>query len=292
MKKHLFLSLISLSVVLLLLSSCRHSGEPTDERPVVTVSIEPLRYFTEQLAGDRFRVVTMVPGGSSPETYEPSPQQLVDLADSRAYFRVGTLGFERTWMGKFVDNAPDLKVFDTSTGIAPLFEEHRHADGFVHVADPHTWTSPNNAHVLARNICDALCGVDSAGADGYRRQLAVLNTRIDSVDRVVRALLADVRHRTFLIYHPALSYFARDYGLRQLSIENEGREPSPAYLSRLIGRCRNEQVKLVFVQKEFSSSGASQVAREIGARIVTINPLAYDWPDEIIGIARLLRDEQ
>ena len=141
--------------VVLTLSACRRDAVSADERPVVTVSIEPLRYLTEQLAAGRFRVVTMVPRGSSPENYEPSPQQLVDLADSRAYFRVGTLGFERTWMAKFVDNAPDLKVYDTSAGIAPVRSGHRHDGQAVDDTDPHTWMSPENVRLIARHICQA-----------------------------------------------------------------------------------------------------------------------------------------
>ena len=277
--------------VVLTLSACRRDAVSADERPVVTVSIEPLRYLTEQLAAGRFRVVTMVPRGSSPENYEPSPQQLVDLADSRAYFRVGTLGFERTWMAKFVDNAPDLKVYDTSAGIAPVRSGHRHDGQAVDDTDPHTWMSPENVRLIARHICQALCELDSADASLYRRRLDSLNCRIDSVDSVVRHELAALRHRTFLTYHPALGHFARDYGLRQLSVESEGREPSPVQLRRLVRKCRSAQVKVVFVQEGLSGTAARQVAREIGARVVTINPLAYDWPAEITGIARHLSDE-
>ena len=267
-------------------SGCQSEPEPADSELTVVVSIEPLRYFTEQVAGDRVRVVTMVPGGSSPETYEPTPQQLVDLDNSRAYFRVGSLGFEQTWLSKFVDNAPGLKVYDTSKGIAPVYEKHRHGDREISAVDPHTWMSPANAHLIARNICQALCELDTAGADVYRRRLAVLDRRIDSLDTVVRRLLAGVRHRTFLVYHPALGHFARDYGLRQLCIESEGREPSPALIRRLVSRCRSEQVQVVLLQKEYAATKVEQVAHDVGARIAVINPLSYDWPHEVTEIAR------
>ena len=267
------------------LTACRGEQVPVGDRPVVVVSIEPLRYFTEQIAGDRMRVVTMVPGGSSPETYEPSPQQLVDLDNSVAYFRVGTLGFEQTWMAKFVDNAPGLKVYDTSEGIDPVREDRRHAVRMVTLTDPHTWTSPSGARVIARNICRALCELDSAGAPDYRRRLDSLTARIDSIDGVVRRVLAGVRHRSFLVYHPAFGHFARDYGLRQISIESEGREPTPAQLRRLVSRCRSEQVEVVLVQKEYDPSAVSQIARDVGARVATVDPLAYDWPGETARVA-------
>lgn len=286
MKKIRILCLAFGLALLGMASSCRREGIPPDGRPTVVVSIEPLRYFTEQIAGERVRVTTMVPGGSSPETYEPTPQQLVDLDNSLAFFRVGTLGFEQTWMAKFVENAPELEVYDTSVGIEPLYTNHQHGGRVVKTPDPHTWTSPANARIIAANICRALCELDSAGAPAYLRRTDSLVARIDSVDGVIRRELADVRHRTFLIYHPALAHFARDYGLRQLSVESDGREPSTASVERLVRLCRAEQVKVVLVQKEYSPSSVEQIARDIGAPVVVINPLSYDWPTEMVDIAR------
>lgn len=273
-------------VLLGMASACRSEGLSADSRPTVVVSIEPLRYFTEQIAGDRVRVTTMVPGGSSPETYEPTPQQLVDLDNSLAFFRVGMLGFEQTWMAKFTANSPALKVYDTSVGIDPIFHSDRHASRMVTVADPHTWMSATNARIIVDNICRALCELDTAGVSAYRRRADSLVARIDSVDGVVRRELAAVRHRTFLIYHPALAHFARDYGLRQLSIESDGREPSPASVERLVRLCRAEQVKVVLVQEEYAASSVEQIAKDIGGKVETINPLAYDWPNEMVSIAR------
>jgi len=262
-------------------TGCRRT--PTDTRPRLTVSIEPLRFFVEAVAGDRFGVTVLVPAGSSPETYDPTPQQMVELGRSRAYFRVGTLGFERTRLEKIRENMPEVLLVNTSEGIALL-----PATGGD---DPHTWTSPANARVMARNIRDALCRMDSAGTDYYTRRLQRLEQRIDSVDRLLRTRLHPLRHRTFVIHHPALGYLARDYGLRQLAVEQDGKEPSAARLRQLIAAAQTDSVQTVFVQREHAGRATRQLAAHLGVQVVEINPLAYDWVDHMVNIARALSHE-
>lgn len=280
MKTYPLLLLLTLSV----LAGCNRKPAP-DRQRILTVSIEPLRYFAETIAGERFRVTTLVPRGSSPETYEPAPRQLVDLSESKAYLSVGELGFEKTWMPKITEGVPYLPIINLSKGIEPLPGEHGTG------VDPHTWTSPQNASVIARNLCDALCRIDSAGSSYYERRTAALLARIDSVDNVVRHVLKRCTARTFLIYHPALGYLARDYGLTQLSLEEGGKEPTTDNLRTLINRTKAGAVRVLFVQQEFSEAGVRALADETGIRIVRINPLSYDWPDETIRIANALCHE-
>lgn len=92
----------------------------------------------------------------------------------------------------------------------------------------------------------------------------------------------------FMIYHPALSYFARDYGLHQIPIEAGGKEPSPAHLKALIDTCNSENVHVIFVQPEFDRRNAELIAQQTGTRVVDINPLSYDWETEMLNIAQAL----
>ena len=115
--KRTFLYILTALLAVGCKNSSVQSHKNNDDKPVITVTIEPLRYFTEAIAGDNFSVVSMVPKGSSPETYDPTPQQLVDLAKSKAYFRIGYIGFEQTWMDRLMNNTPHIQVFDTSKGI-------------------------------------------------------------------------------------------------------------------------------------------------------------------------------
>ena len=276
-------------LTLFILSACGNTTQKS-EKPILTVTLEPLRYFTEAIAGNNYEVVSMVPKGSSPESYDPTPQQLVNLSKSQAYFRIGYIGFEQAWMKKLEANCPNMKVFDTSKGIDLIRDKgHWHGDHFHEGGvEPHVWNSTQNALIIADNIYQALCELDSTHQEDYQKRLDVLKQTIQQTDTNVRTLLENA-DSTFLIYHPALSYFARDYGLKQVSIEEGGKEPSPAQLKALIETCRNENVHTIFVQQEFDQRNAQLIANELGINIVSINPLSYDWVKEMIRIAEALK---
>ena len=276
-------------LTLFILSACGNTTQKS-EKSILTVTLEPLRYFTEAIAGDNYEIVSMVPKGSSPESYDPTPQQLVNLSKSQAYFRIGYIGFEQTWMKKLEANCPDMKVYDTSKGIDLIRDKgHWHGDHFHEGGvEPHVWNSTQNALIIADNIYQALCELDSTHQEDYQKRLDVLKQTIQQTDTNVRTLLENA-DSTFLIYHPALSYFARDYGLKQVSIEEGGKEPSPAQLKALIETCRNENVHTIFVQQEFDQRNAQLIANELGVNIVSINPLSYDWVKEMIRIAEALK---
>lgn len=308
-----------LCVLLVLCASCKQGGtqeEKTAVRPVVTVSIEPLRFLTEAVAGDRFRVETLVPKGSSPEAYDPTPRQLAELAQSKACLLVGHLGFERSWAGRMAENAPHVPFIDTSRGIDFIFEEghshvhhhgrsaasagnwqeeeaHQEAVGEGMNVEPHVWNSPVNARIMAGHVLETLCALDKEHTPCFRARYDSLCRAIDRVDSLVRSTLAaEGARQAFLIYHPALSYFARDYGLHQISIEMDGKEPSPARLKQLIETCRREGVKEIFVQPEFDRRNAELVAAQTGARVVPVNPLSYAWEDELLKVAESLSQSE
>ena len=276
-------------LTLFILSACGNTTQKS-EKPILTVTLEPLRYFTESIVGDNYEVVSMVPKGSSPESYDPTPQQLVNLSKSQAYLRIGYIGFEQAWMKKLEANCPNMKVYDTSKGIDLIRDKgHWHGDHFHEGGvEPHVWNSTQNALIIADNIYQALCELDSTHQEDYQKRLDVLKQTIRQTDANLRTLLENA-DSTFLIYHPALSYFARDYGLKQVSIEEGGKEPSPAQLKALIETCRNENVHTIFVQQEFDQRNAQLIANELGVNIVSINPLSYDWAKEMIRIAEALK---
>lgn len=231
------------------------------------------------------------PKAKSPETYDPTPQQLVSLGDSKAYFRIGYIGFEQVWMDRLTDNTPHIQVFDTSKDVDLIFEEeeihgdHRHAGG----VEPHIWNSTGNALIIARNTYKALCQLDKENEAYYLARYDSLSQRIIQTDSIIRETLKEPgATRTFMIYHPALSYFARDYGLQQISIEEGGKEPSPAHLKELVDVCRQADVRVIFIQPEFDHRNAEIIAKETRTRIVPIHPLSYDWEAEMQAVARAL----
>ncbi len=264
----------------LLIAACT-GGSPSDKR-IITVTIEPLRYFTEQIAGDKFTVKTMVPRGGNPETYEPTARQMVDLSASDLYIKVGNIGFERTWMKRLEANAPHTIIINSSDGITS-------SDNSMYIHDPHTWMSTANAMYIARNIYKALAEIDSKDSLYFKKNLERLMGKIEAVDTQIREEITKDKSTTFLIYHPALTYFAQEYGLRQLSIEEDGREPSAVQLKQVINTARQNHVKIIFIQREFDSRKTDIVARSTGAEKVEINPLSYDWDKEMVKIAQSLK---
>lgn len=274
-------------------TSCRQKGTTSagGDRPTLTVTIEPLRYFAEALAGDRFRVVSMVPRGASPETYDPTPSQLMSLSESVAYLRIGYIGFERAWLDRLKDNAPHLRFFDLSRGIDLIYDDthSHHGQGQDAGVEPHVWNSARNALHIVDNLTKALIALDARHDSVYRHRCDSLEQVILHTDSLCRNYLSrSWADSAFLIYHPALSYFARDYGLRQIPIEAGGKEPSPAWLKQLVDTCRKEKVHVIFVQPEFDRRNAEQIARQVWGTVVEINPLAYDWSEEMLRVARAL----
>lgn len=204
--------------------------------------------------------------------------------------------------GKLTDNAPHLQFFDMSENVELILDDthaHHHKDGHVHEGhthaggvEPHIWNSTINAQIIAGNILNALCAIDKANESVYMERYNVLIRQIEHTDSLICQMLSSPNaDRAFMIYHPALSYFARDYNLHQIPIEAGGKEPSPAHLKSLINSCKKEKVRIIFVQPEFDRRNADLIAQQTGTRVVAINPLSYDWEEEMMNTTRALVKE-
>ena len=276
-----FLYLIILCVIL---AGCKgtpqkqaDSGKTSGtEKPAVTVTvtvtISPYKYFVDQIAKGKVDVNVMVSNGNNPETYEPYAQQMMELSKSALYLKVGSIGFEQTWMKKLQDNAPDMKVIDTSVGIKPA----KTPGGNI---DPHVWMSCSNARIIASNILKALSELEPKNKAFFEKNYLSLLSIIDKRDSIIKEGFNKNPDlvRKFVIYHPILTYFARDYQLEQLAIEEEGREPSAAQLKSLIERARKEKIKFCLIQAEFANRNTTTFINESHTKPMDINPLEGDW---------------
>ena len=276
-----FLYLIILCVIL---AGCKgtpqkqaDSGKDSEtEKPAVTVTvtvtISPYKYFVDQIAKGKVNVNVMVSNGNNPETYEPYAQQMMELSKSALYLKVGSIGFEQTWMKKLQDNAPEMKVIDTSVGIKPA----KTPGGNI---DPHVWMSCSNARIIASNILKALCELEPKNEAFFEKNYQSLLSIIDKRDSTIKESFTKDPDlvRKFVIYHPILTYFARDYQLEQLAIEEEGREPSASQLKGLIERARKENIKFCLIQAEFANRNTTTFINESHTKPMNINPLQGDW---------------
>jgi len=275
--------------ILLLSLGCGTAPAARDaaERIPVAVSVPPQAYFVEKIGGDHVRVEVMIPTGSSHVDYTPSPRQVAALAGARIYIKVGHPAFEIETHSivPFLDRLPEILVVDMSQGmslIAGEGSEGHHPQG----GDPHVWVAPSTVRVAARNIAAALRKADPGHAAEYAANLRAFEAEIDALDREIRDRLGSAASaRKFMVYHPSWGYFAHEYGLEQIAIEAEGKEPSAQRLIQLIDRGRAENVKVIFVQGGFPRKSAQVIADAVGGRVLTADPQERDWANNLRRVA-------
>lgn len=296
--------------VIILVSVCLALGfvsvyNPIPTKPVLAVSIQPQKYFLEKIVGDKYHVMCMLAQGSNPEAYEPSFSHLINLEKCRAYFCVGNIGFELAVLNKVKKNNPDLEIIDTSEGIELLRgthegvlaqHEHRHnhasGHGHSHEVDPHVWTSVPNAKIIAQNMYKAVIVLDSRNKKYYTKNYNVLLTELNEMEEEFARQMSPVKGTAFAVWHPSLSYFARDYGLKQIAMENEGKEVPAAVLKKEMDMVRENNVKVMFYQKEFDNRQIQTICSQLGTDMVEINPMNYEWAAEMKKIADAITARQ
>jgi zinc transport system substrate-binding protein len=284
---------------------------PAADKIPVFVSIAPQKYFVQQIGKDLLEVQVMVRPGASPATYEPKPRQMADLSKAKIYFAVG-VPFEKVWLPKIAAANPEMAVIHTDHGIKKLAmaahhgdEEEEHHGAEAHQGgghqdqgehpneghhehgglDPHIWLAPPLVKIQARSILDTLKRIDPAHGSVYEANCHEFTTRIDRLDTDLKRTFAGKQGLEFMVFHPSWGYFARAYGLKQVPIEIEGKDPKPAQLQALIAHAREGGVRVIFVQPQFSTKSARVVAREIGGQVVLADPLAEDWMANLHAVA-------
>ena len=261
----------------------------------VFVSVAPQSYFVNKIGGERVSVSVMAPPGASPASYEPKPRQMRDLSEAVLYFAVG-VPFERAWLDRIRSANPDMRVVRTQDGIAirNMKGRHDHGRGEPHgekhgdphavnrgIPDPHIWLSPPLVILQARNILTALVDADPAHRDAYQANYKAFVAEATDLDIHIQKTLAPATRRRFMVFHPSWGYFADAYGLEQIPAEIEGKNPKPADLQRLIGLARENDIRVIFVQPQFSDRSARIIADAVGGGVAEADPLAENWADNL-----------
>ncbi|MDD4299144.1 MAG: zinc ABC transporter substrate-binding protein [Methanomicrobium sp.] len=271
------ISLLVLIALIIFSSGCTGIS-PADENPgenttkiTVSVSILPEEEFAKAVGGSLVNVNVMIPPGSSPHTYELTPGQLKSLAKTDLYAMTGSgIEFELAWMEKIKGVSPDMKVINCSSGIELI-------SGPKGGTDPHIWLSPSNAKIMAENICDGLIEISPENEQYFLKNLGEYKNKLDVLDTKIRNELSGREGETILVYHPAWSYFAGDYSLNVMSVENEGKEPGPAELLEIIRTAREKGIKVIFASPEQSTKSAEVIAEEINGTVVFIDTLPKNY---------------
>ncbi|MBT8351096.1 MAG: zinc ABC transporter substrate-binding protein [Deltaproteobacteria bacterium] len=258
----------------------------------VFVSIAPQKYFVEKIAQNQVEVSVMVQPGASPATYEPKPKQMIALSKTKIYFAIG-VPFERVWLKKIAAVNPNMQIINTHSGIRkiPMETYHQHErehhkgayNNIVH--DPHIWLSPNLVKIQARNMLNALLVLNQTNKSVYKAGYKKFIAEIDSLDVELKTIFTGKKETKFMVFHPSWGYFANEYGLKQIPVEIEGKNPKPSDLVQLIKHANALKIKIIFVQPQFSSASAGVIAQAIGGQIAFADPLALNWAHNLRQVA-------
>ncbi len=276
-----FIFIISIAFI----ASCQNQPGLSSKK-IITVSILPQKYFVEAVAGDKFIINVMIPPGGTPESYEPTAHQIQSLSESAIYMKIGHIPFEEVWLKNINKINPSIQVFDLSEGIDLIKGRLNHEGEMLSGIDPHIWISAYNAAIIARNIFQALCIQDSLNKPYYSDRLKKFLALTDSLNRNFKKEFSMMQGSTFLVFHPALAYLARDYGLEQICLEFEGKSPPPGHMKNIIDIAHERKINTIMIQKQFNPDFAITVAKEINGKVIIIDPLDENWDKQIAYIVR------
>ncbi|MCK5475690.1 MAG: zinc ABC transporter substrate-binding protein [Candidatus Pacebacteria bacterium] len=266
--------LVILAVIIFITINIENTASNNKKEKInIVVSILPQIDFAKSIGKDKVNVEAMIPPGFSPAAYEPSIEQLKKLSRADLYIKIGHIPFERSQMKKLKDLNSKMKVIDSSEGIE------------VYNSDPHIWLSPKLVKIQIENICNALVRIDPENEDFYKKNKNEYLVELDSLDLELQDVFSKMQGKKILVFHPAFGYLARDYGFKQIAIEIDGKEPSAENLVKIIDTAKKENIKTIFVQRQFSQKSAEAIARQIDGNVVSLDPLAEDYIENLRRIA-------
>jgi zinc transport system substrate-binding protein len=245
-------------------------------------------FFVKKIAGDLVDVEIMVKPGSNPATYSPKPSQLKVISNSSLYFTIG-VAFEKHWLQRFSSINNSMKLIDTTKNIKkiPMHNDVHDSDEHHHKGlDPHVWLDPMLVVKQVQVITEALIKEDPKNSELYLENEKKFIKELQNIDTKIKAIISKTKQKEFIVFHPAFGYFAKAYGLKQIAIEKEGKEPSVKYIKKVIDFAKKHNIKTLFVAPQFSQKSAKQIAKQIGGSVKSINPLSQDWDTNIINIAK------
>ncbi len=268
----------------------------TDEPITVAVSVVPQAEFVEKVGGNRVKTVVIIPPGADPHTYEPSPKEVQEISTASMFVTVGVgMPFEEVWIDRFETINSETPIINSSDGIELReLADHDHEGEEEHneeleaesenktdedheELDPHIWNSPANAKIMVENIYEGLVVIDPENETYYAQNRDAYLEELNALDERIHEKLEGKKEKNFMVYHPSWGYFAANYGLNMISVEIEGKEPSAQDLTKIVDLAKEKNVKVIFVQPQFSTRSAEVLAQEIGGEVVAVDPLAKDY---------------
>ena len=277
--------LLALIVIMICLSGCGKDLEEnlSEEKIVIAVSIVPEQTFVEAVCGDLVDVVTLIPPGSSPENYEPTPQQMEKFSDASLYLSIGV----PTEEANILPNVGDVKVVSLQEKVAAVYDDRTFESG---ERDPHIWLSPKRVKVMIETIAEEMIKLDPENEEVYLDNAADYISKLDDLDQEISEALEGVENKKIIVYHPAFGYISEDYGLEMYALEEEGKEATAKHLEDMIDLAKEENIKVIFYQEEIDSSQSESFAEEIGGKTIKLAPLAADYINNLRSMAQTMKE--
>ena len=268
----------------------------------IIVSILPQKYIVQRIVGKKFSIQVLIPAGYNPVTHKLTSRQMKAISHAKIYFRIGHIPFEKTSIKRICSLNPRMKVIDTSKGVKLIrghqCSEHDHDHGHKceheeaesgEGIDPHIWLSPKAMLIQAKHVLKTVVQLDPKNKEFYQKNYKSLVQDIQNLENKIRNILQGAKQKKIMVFHPAWGYFARDYQLEQIALEVEGKKPSAADFKRIIDRAKRENIKVLFLQRQFDQKHAKTLVNNFGGQVVYLDPLAENWLENMEKIARTFK---
>lgn len=285
--------LLIILIIAAFFGACNSKKTKTEAPPnFITVSILPQKTFIEKIAGNDFVVNVLIPPGTSPAAYSLLPSQMEEISKSSIWFRIGYIGFEQSWKDKIEQTNTKMKVVDLSEGLDLIAKEKlQQGDRVQYIGvDPHIWLSPVLVKEMAERILKELSALNPEQSVKYKTNYLEFVKEIDQLNIDITNKLKPFAGRKIIVFHPSLSYFAREYGLLQYSLESGGKEPTPQRMTELIDLSKKENIKVMYIQSEFDRENARVFAEEVGGKVIQVRPLDPAWAENLMEMANIMID--
>ena len=290
MKKTSLLLMVSLLTIslLLVLTGCGNKQTTSGDagKIIVAVSLVPEKTFVEAVCGDLAEVVVMVPPGSSPGNYEPSPKEIEGFSKAKLYFAMG-VPTEKINIFPKAAEIKTMKVIKLQEEVLKVYPEREFSPGN---RDPHIWLSPKRAKIMVEVIAREMIQLDAKNKDTYEKNAQKYIGELDNLDKEMKKSFEGIKDKKFIVFHPSFGYLADDYSLQMYALEEKGKEASPQRLKDMIDFAKKENIKAVFYQAEISSKQAQAFAEEIGGKTVELAPLAPNYIENLKNMSKLMNE--
>lgn len=261
----------------------------------VAVSLAPQKVFVEKIGAEHVNVTVIVEKGSSPHDYQPKPSQMKDISKASVYFAMG-VEFENIWLEKFHNQNQNMIIINSSQGIEKHYAHHKctHVQhNHTESIDPHVWVDPLNVKIIVKNIYETLAQLDSKNADFYKKNYERYLEELDTLHADIQKILEKTpKYSTFMVFHPSWGYFAKRYGLIQLPVEVNGKEPKMKALVGIIEKAKEANVQAIFTQPEFSDKASQNIAKSLNIEVIQASPLAENWAENLKMLATAIAQKK